>query len=92
MNFKVEGNFVTDINQIGETRDINKQGKVEVKVKGRPRIQYEVTVVKGINDDNQPKYDFLEVEEYCIEVKIEGILYYQDRNHILYDYNTHEEL
>ena len=88
----VEGHVITDINEIGNTSGVNKQDKNEAKVKGRPRIQYEVSVVKGINDDNQQKYDFLEVEEYCTEVTIEGILYYRDRNHILYDHNTHEEI
>jgi len=63
-----------------------------VKVKGRPRIEYNVKVVTEINDDVQQEYEFLEVEEYCIEVNIDGVQYYRDRNMVLYDFNTHEEL
>ena len=63
-----------------------------VKVKGRPRIEYNVKVVTEINDDVRQEYEFLEVEEYCIEVNIDGVQYYRDRNMVLYDFNTHEEL
>ena len=70
----------------------HKQYDNDVKVKGRPRIEYNVKIVTEINDDEQQDYNFLEVEEYCTEVTIDGVIYYQDRNLVLYDYETHEEI
>ncbi len=70
----------------------HKQYNNDVKVKGRPRIEYNVKIVTEINDDEQQDYNFLEVEEYCTEVTIDGVIYYQDRNMVKYDYETHEEI
>jgi cell division septum initiation protein DivIVA len=70
----------------------NQQKENDVKVKGRPRIEYNVKIVTEINDNEQQDYNFLEVEEYCTEVTIDGVIYYRDRNMVLYDYETHEEI
>jgi len=70
----------------------HKENDNYVKVKGRPRIEYNVKIVTEINDDEQQDYNFLEVEEYCTEVTIDGVIYYRDRNLVLYNYETHEEI
>ena len=79
-------------NNIINTDKKYKQNENDAKVKGRPRIEYNVKVVTEINDDEQQDYNFLEVEEYCTEVTIDGVIYFRDRNMVLYDYETHEEI
>ena len=64
----------------------------EVKLKGRPRIEYNVSIVEEINDEEPIVYEFLEVEEYCREVIVNDVKYYQDRKGVNYDYETHEEV
>ena len=44
------------------------------------------------SDENEYEYEYLEEEEYCTEVIIDDVKYYKDRNGVLYDYNTHEEV
>jgi hypothetical protein len=91
---RVKTNKVVGIKKNKKSENINqhKQCVNDVKVKGRPRIEYNVKIVTGINDDEQQDYNFLEVEEYCTEVTIDGVIYYQDRNLVLYDYESHEEI
>ena len=69
------------------------------KKKGRPRIEYNVKILansqeikSGMEESNEEMYEYLEEEEYCIQIEIDGIKYYKDRNGTIYDFDTHVEI
>ena len=77
--------------------DVNKD--LGTKKKGRPRIEYNVKIlansqeIKSENEEsNEEMYEYLEEEEYCIQIEVDGIKYYKDRNGIIYDFDTHVEI
>ena len=78
-------------------KNVNKE--LEAKKKGRPRIEYNVKIlansqeIKSENEEsNEEMYEYLEEEEYCIQIEVDGIKYYKDRNGIIYDFDTHVEI
>ena len=94
---KEKGKIEKQLKEKKGKKDLNK--KTETKKKGRPRIEYNVKIlansqeIKSENEEsNEEMYEYLEEEEYCIQIEVDGIKYYKDRNGIIYDFDTHVEI